>query len=166
MQTPCAKTTSENSVAKRGLLSLVLGSRSQARGRQGEKASTVVSGGSWNGQEMPTGDKRGVGACEQVLPRLRTLKTSASADRRLLETEPSRPNLWYLFKLLIQEWMSCARLETQVVKLGMVSPQVGVDFGAVSEIMSNRAVNLLKCQGVIVIGDALWRKTAQKIIDN
>ncbi len=66
MQTPCAKTTSRNSIANRGLLSLELGSRSQARGRQGEKASTVVSGGSWNGQEMPTGDKRGVGVCEQV----------------------------------------------------------------------------------------------------
>jgi len=88
------------------------------------------------------------------------------ADRHPLETERSRPNLWYFFKLLIQEWVICTRLETQVVKLSMVSPQVGVDFGAVSEIMGNSAVNLLKRQGVIVIGDTLRRKTAQKIIDN
>jgi len=80
------------------------------------------------------------------------------ADRHLLETEPSRPNL-YFFKLLIQEWVSCTRLETQGIKLGTVSLQVGVDFGAVSEIIGNRAVNLLKRQGVIVIGDTLRRKT-------
>ncbi len=62
--------------------------------------------------------------------------------------------------------MSCTRLETQLVKLGMVSPKVGVDFSAVSEIIGDRAVNLLKRQGVIVIGDTFRRKAAQKITDN
>ena len=54
--------------------------------------------------------------------------------------------------------MSCTRLETQGIKLGTVSPKVGVDFGAMSEIIGNRAVNLLKRQRVIVIGDTLRRK--------
>jgi hypothetical protein len=48
MQTPCAKTNAENSVANTNLLSQVLASRSNARRRQGEKASTAVSG-SWDG---------------------------------------------------------------------------------------------------------------------
>ena len=48
MQTPCAKTTSGKSVANTNPLSQVLASRSNARGRQGEKASTIVSR-SWDG---------------------------------------------------------------------------------------------------------------------
>jgi hypothetical protein len=48
MQTPCAKTNAKNSVANTNPLSQVLASRSQARGRQGEKASTTVSR-SWDG---------------------------------------------------------------------------------------------------------------------
>jgi hypothetical protein len=41
----------------------------------------------------------------------------------------------------------------------MISPQAGVDFGAVSEIIGNHAVNLLKRKGVIVVGDALLRNS-------
>lgn len=48
MQTTCAKTTSGKSVANTNLLSHVLASRSQARGRQNEKASTTVSD-NWDG---------------------------------------------------------------------------------------------------------------------
>ena len=57
-------------------------------------------------------------------------------------------------------------METQGIKLGTVSPQVGFDLCTVSKIIGNRAVNLLKREGVIVIGDTLRRETAQKIIDN
>jgi hypothetical protein len=60
--------------------------------------------------------------------------------------------------------MSGAGLETQRLELVAVALEMRIYFGSVSQIAGDSAVCLFQGQRV-VIGDALRRETAEKVID-